>query len=78
MKIKELINKLKTLDGDLDVFVDGYEDGFDLVTDIAQQELYKIERERWYSGIFHKDDNELKINKSNKFNGIVLSSNRRR
>ena len=78
MKIKDLINKLKTLDGDLDVFVDGYEGGFDLVTDITQEKLYRAEKEKWHSGTFHKDDTELKINKSNKFNGIVLFSNRRR
>ena len=53
MKIKDLINKLKMLDSDLDVFVDGYEGGFDLATGITQQELYKVEKEKWHSGTFH-------------------------
>lgn len=60
MKVSELITKLQTLDGDLPVFVDGYEGGIQLLqsTDIAAVEaIYRGTRS--YMGDYDHIDREL-------------------
>jgi hypothetical protein len=44
MKVKELIEKLSLFPQDLNVIVDGYEDGFDLVTSLS---TIKVVRDNW-------------------------------
>jgi len=66
MKVRDLINHLMTLDGDLNIYVQGYEDG---LVDIEKSNIIKrvvardINTEWWegphnYSDGSHKDSRE--------------------
>ena len=53
MKVIELIEKLQKLDKDLEVFVPGYEGGFDDISKLEPVRLCKgfyIDDESWYYG----------------------------
>lgn len=51
MKVKELIEKLQSLDPELEVFVSGYEGGFYTVTDISEPEDFTLDfYSEWYYG----------------------------
>jgi hypothetical protein len=51
MKVKELIEKLQTVDPELYVFVDGYEGGYDyLEFDPKEKNIALNVHEEWYYG----------------------------
>lgn len=51
MKVKELIEKLQTVDPELHVFVDGYEGGYDyLEFDPKEKNIALNVHEEWYYG----------------------------
>lgn len=66
MKVTELIEKLKKLDGDLEVFVSGYEGGYnDISDDIIITKFKKNVNTEWYYG-------NHEIDKNGDVKGIVL------
>ena len=56
MTVKELIEKLKTLDQEMPVFINGYEGGYDDLTDLANIEVVKNVNTQWYYGSHEKID----------------------
>lgn len=54
MKVKELIENLGQYDGNLEVIIDGYEDGYEIVGDceIITVKEYEPEGRRWFYGIY--------------------------
>ena len=54
MNVQELIDKLKSLSPDARVVVDGYEDGFDDVTDVKQVAVEPRTQKEWYNGKYEK------------------------
>lgn len=69
MRVKELIEKLQTLDPELHVFVDGYEGGYDYAAfDSEEKEVALDVHEEWYYGS-HDDAVE---GSENAVKGIVL------
>ena len=56
MTVKELIEKLQTLDQEMPVFINGYEGGYDDLTDLANIEVVKNVNTQWYYGSHEKID----------------------
>lgn len=59
MKVSELIEQLQQLDGDLTVFVSGYEDGYNIpesVSDVAN--FKKVKNPSWYNGEYDATDGD--------------------
>lgn len=56
MTVKELIEKLKTLDQEMPVFINGYEGGYDDLTDLTNIEVIKDVNTQWYYGSHEKID----------------------
>ena len=56
MTVKELIEKLQTLDQEMPVFINGYEGGYDDLTDLANIEVVKDVNTQWYYGSHEKID----------------------
>jgi hypothetical protein len=56
MTVKELIEKLQSLDPELPIFVNGYEGGCDDLTDIKEIEVVKDVNKEWYYGAHEKID----------------------
>jgi hypothetical protein len=54
--VKELIEKLKTLDQEMPVFINGYEGGYDDLTDLTNIEVIKDVNTQWYYGSHEKID----------------------
>jgi hypothetical protein len=54
--VKELIEKLQTLDQEMPVFINGYEGGYDDLTDLANIEVVKNVNTQWYYGSHEKID----------------------
>jgi hypothetical protein len=54
--VKELIEKLQTLDQEMPVFINGYEGGYDDLTDLANIEVVKDVNTQWYYGSHEKID----------------------
>jgi hypothetical protein len=54
MTVKELIEKLQTLDQEMPVFINGYEGGYDDLTDLANIEVVKDVNTQWYYGSHEK------------------------
>ena len=55
MKVSELIEELKSFDPEMEVVVDGYETGYDVVRSISKVEVFKpkadiIDHKAWYDG----------------------------
>jgi hypothetical protein len=51
MKVKELIEKLSKLDQESNVFISGYEGGYNDVTDCSESvEIVRDVHEEWYYG----------------------------
>jgi len=50
MKIKDLIKLLKKQDQELNVVVNGYEDGFDYITNLEIIKIKKNVNTEWYYG----------------------------
>ena len=74
MKIKQLIEQLQKLPGDLNVYVDGHEDG---ITDLESVgEVYDVALnvyDEWYYGKHQITDSDLPFPGKEKARGIVLS-----
>jgi hypothetical protein len=59
MKVKELIEHLKTLDQDATVFVRGYEGGYNTVTNTVEKENFKLNvNTEWYYGAHEEVDED--------------------
>jgi hypothetical protein len=58
MTVKELIEKLQSLDQELPVFIDGYEGGCNDLTDLENIEVVKDVNTKWYYGS-HEKINDL-------------------
>jgi hypothetical protein len=58
MTVKELIEKLQSLDQELPVFIDGYEGGCNDLTDLENIEVVKDVNTAWYYGS-HEKINDL-------------------
>jgi hypothetical protein len=58
MTIKELIEKLQSLDQELPVFINGYEGGCNDLTDLEEIEVVKNVNTAWYYGS-HEKINDL-------------------
>lgn len=58
MTVKELIEKLQTLDPETSVFIDGYEGGCNDLTDLESIEVVKNVNTKWYYGS-HEKINDL-------------------
>ena len=56
MTVKELIEKLQTLDQEMPVFINGYEGGYDDLTDLTNIEVVKNVNTQWYYGSHEKID----------------------
>jgi len=56
MTVKELIEKLQTLDQEMPVFINGYEGGYDDLTDLTNIEVVKDVNTQWYYGSHEKID----------------------
>ena len=56
MTVKELIEKLQSLDQELPVFIDGYEGGCNDLTDLENIEVVKDVNTAWYYGSHEKID----------------------
>jgi hypothetical protein len=54
--VKELIEKLQTLDQEMPVFINGYEGGYDDLTDLTNIEVVKNVNTQWYYGSHEKID----------------------
>jgi hypothetical protein len=54
MTIKELIEKLQSLDQELPVFIDGYEGGCNDLTDLVNIEVVRDVNTEWYYGSHEK------------------------
>jgi hypothetical protein len=52
MTVTELIKKLSEFPGNMDVLVDGYEDGYDPVSSVNQQAVMQRKVYEWYNGEF--------------------------
>ena len=50
MRVRELIEKLKTFPQDSMVVADGYEDGFDMVKKVSSIKIAENTRKEWYTG----------------------------
>jgi hypothetical protein len=50
MKIKELIEKLQAFDPELEVYVDGYENGYDTPQEPFQSPIRLNVHDEWYYG----------------------------
>lgn len=76
MKIKELIEQLQSLDPELEVFVSGYEGGFERVTNVSEPQDFVLDfYTDWYYGPHElaEDTINFETNKSYKTTkGIVL------
>lgn len=80
MKVEELIEKLKSLDPTLEVYINGYEGGYDDVYKIEPIEVCKgfyVEDENWYYGD-HEEFNAVRKSPADPFSydivkGIVIS-----
>jgi hypothetical protein len=61
MKVKELIEHLQTLDPEIDVFVEGYEGGYDppVVSEVKTFKL-NVHHEWYYGSHEQKKDGEAK------------------
>lgn len=58
MKISELIEKLKTLDPNIEVFTKGYEGGYcDIEEDFEVQTFKKDVHSQWWNGPHEIDEN---------------------
>jgi hypothetical protein len=58
MTVKELIEKLQSLDQELPVFINGYEGGCNDLTDLEEIEVVKNVNTAWYYGS-HEKINDL-------------------
>ena len=58
MTIKELIEKLQSLDQEMSVFVNGYEGGCDDLTEVEDIEVVRDVNTEWYYGS-HEKINDL-------------------
>jgi len=54
MTVKELIEKLQSLDQELPVFIDGYEGGCNDLTDLINIEVVRDVNTEWYYGSHEK------------------------
>ena len=54
MTVKELIEKLQSLDQELPVFIDGYEGGCNDLTDLVNIEVVRDVNTEWYYGSHEK------------------------
>ena len=71
MTIRELIGKLEQFPEDVPVMVHGYENGFDLVTDVSGKSTEKVQGNvAWYDG-------EYTEIKQGALNAVVIFSKRR-
>jgi len=70
MKVSELIKNLQKLPQELEVIVNGYENGFDDVIEIELKHIDKNINTNWWDGR-HEQNNESKIK------AVYLKSNRR-
>ena len=58
MTIKELINQLSDLPGDSRVLVQGYEEGYDDISDIRSLSVQKQEEPAWYDGEYSSSEGQ--------------------
>ena len=74
MTVKELIEKLQTLDQDLHVFTDGYEGGFQYVEIREPDTFYLNVNTEWYYGPHENSTGVAGRDKTNykQIKGIVL------
>lgn len=59
MKVKELIERLQTIDPELEVMRDGYEGGIDRATEVGVVTVALNVNQEWYYGnheVVYKDD----------------------
>lgn len=79
MKIKDLINKLKSLPADAQVLVQGYEDGFDDIKDVRQIAASKKTDARDWEGEYESAGANHDSPERNKeaVPAIVIMGNRR-
>lgn len=73
MKVKELIEKLQTVDPDLYVFVKGYEGGYDYISfDPEVKDIELDVHEEWYYG--RHDDASTKTESRDSVKAIILKA----
>ena len=74
MKVKELIEKLQTVDPDLFVFIKGYEGGYDyIVFDPEEKKVALDVYEEWYYGR-HDDAREGDETRTDIVKAIILKA----
>lgn len=52
MNVRELIEILGEYDGEMKVLVDGYENGYDELEEVASLEVYRVKRSGDYDGAY--------------------------
>ncbi len=73
MKVKDLIDKLKTLPADAQVLVQGYEDGFDSIKTVKEIATAKNSDARDYNGEYE----EIGKDSKDAVSAVVILGNRR-
>ena len=73
MKVKDLIDKLKTFSADAQVLVQGYEDGFDGIRTIKEITVARNPNAKDYNGEYEETDKKDK----NAAPAVVILGNRR-
>ena len=71
MKVKELIEKLKSCDPELMVVVNGYEGGVNEAENAAQVKIKLDKNPEWYYGTHEDAASELAVDKET-VKGVVL------
>jgi hypothetical protein len=74
MTVRELVSILQTLNQDLVVFVDGYEDDYEslIPTNIVRRDLMRSYPESYYTGEYKEWEHDSSEPVSEKIEGIVL------
>ena len=73
MKIKELIKELQELDGDLNVFVSGYEGGVNHAGSIGKPVIVALNvNDEWYYGSHEVVDEDSSLSGFDKVSGIII------
>lgn len=73
MKIKELTDKLQKLDGELNVYISGYEGGINDMTDIREDVAVALNcNSAWHYGAHEEITDVIKHESSDKARGILL------
>ena len=78
MKAKDLIKVLQDVDPELEVVVDGYETGYDVVKQVYSLNVFKPEntKKAWYDGTYgelgHNDEHPVSFSTGEKIPGEVI------